>query len=196
MKLLSINVAQVGDMFVEQSGYRHRIVTGIHKQSVPGTVMIKKLGLVGDEQADLSEHGGLDKAVYAYPSERYAFWIAQKTAVSKREELLPYGSMGENLTLQGILESDVWIGDRLHIGEAVLQVTEPRQPCFKFSAKMGFSHAVKLMVQSGYSGFYLRVVQEGKVLAGDTITLRPGPRDVSIAKINEQRRKGRQLDLF
>src|SRR4051812_28757961 len=112
-------------------------------------------------------HGGLDKAVYAYPSEHYAFWMAQRAAALKREELLPPGSIGENLTLQGVLEDDVWIGDRLRIGDTLLQVSEPRRPCFKFAAKMGFNHAVKLMVQSGYSGFYLCVLQTGCVQAGD-----------------------------
>jgi MOSC domain-containing protein YiiM len=98
--------------------------------------------------------------------------------------------------LQGLLEQDVWVGDRLHIGTTLLQVTEPRRPCFKLNVKMGFGHAVKLMAQSGFSGFYLRVLQEGEVRAGDTVTLIPGARGVSIAKINAQRRSGRQQDLF
>lgn len=196
MKILSVNIAAAGNLFIEQSGYTHRILTGIHKQPVPDAVEIRKLGLVGDEQADLSVHGGLDKAVYAYPSEHYPFWQAQRQAVFKRDEPLPPGAMGENLTLAGLLESDVWVGDRVHAGSAVLQVTEPRQPCFKFNAKMGFNHAVKLMVQSGWSGFYLRVLEVGSVQAGDPVTLVPGPRGMSIARINEQRRTGRQRDLF
>jgi MOSC domain-containing protein YiiM len=196
MKLISVNVAQAGTLVVEQSSHAYRIVTGIHKQTVPGAVLIKKLGLTGDAQVDLSVHGGLNKAVYAYPSEHYAFWAEQRRAALKRAEPLPPGAMGENLTLQGLLEQDVWVGDRLHIGTAVLEVTEPRQPCFKFNVKMGFGHAAKLMTQSGFSGFYLRVLQEGGVQAGDTVTLIPGSRELSIAKINEQRRKGRQQDLF
>lgn len=196
MQVLSVNIAPVGTLFIEQSNHVHRIATGIHKQSVQGAVQVKKLGLDGDEQADLSVHGGLDKAVYAYPSEHYAFWAAQRLAALKREEPLPPGSMGENLTLQGVLESDVWIGDRLHIGDTVLEVTEPRQPCFKFNAKMGFSHAAKAMVQAGCSGFYLRVVQTGSLQAGDAVTLIPGPRATSVVQINERRRKGRQRDLF
>jgi MOSC domain-containing protein YiiM len=196
MKILSVNVAAVGNLFVTQSGHVHRIATGIHKQPVQGSVMVKKLGLVGDEQADLTVHGGLDKAVYAYPFEHYPFWIAQKQAVTKRDEVLSPGSLGENLTIQGLLESDVWIGDRLAIGTAVLEVTEPRSPCFKLGVKMGFSHAVKSMVQSGATGFYLGVVQEGVLQPGDPISLEPGPREVSIARVNDQRRKGRQRDLF
>ncbi len=196
MNVLSINVGTIGDLFVPQSDRMRRIATGIHKQALQGRVRVGKLGLVGDEQADLSVHGGLDKAVYAYPSEHYAFWMAQRLAALKRAESLPPGSMGENLTLQGLLESDVWIRDRLHIGSAVFEVSEPRQPCFKFNAKMGFSHAAKMMAQAGCTGFYLRVVEVGAIMAGDAISLIPGPRETSLAQINERRRKGSQRNLF
>ena len=196
MKVLSVNVATVGDLFIPQSGHVHRIITGIHKQPVQGPVQVNRLGLEGDEQADLTVHGGLTKAVYAYPSEHYAFWAAQRLAALKREAPLPPGSIGETLTLQGIVESEIWVGDRLRIGGALLEVTEPRQPCFKFNAKMGFSHAAKMMVQAGNSGFYLRVVEPGVLQAGDAVTLLPGPRQTSIAQINERRRTGRQRDLF
>jgi MOSC domain-containing protein YiiM len=194
--LLSTNTAKVGELFVHQSGHVHRIATGIHKQAVSGPVAVRKLGLDGDEQADLTVHGGLEKAVYAYPVEHYAFWQAQQSAALKRDQPLPYGSMGENLTVQGLLEPDIWVGDVIAIGNALLQVTEPRSPCYKFAAKMGFKHAVKLMVQSGATGFYLRVLEEGTISAGDAIELRAGPREVSIARINDRRRKGRQHDLF
>ena len=153
MNVVSVNVGAIGDLFVQQSDRLRRIATGIHKQSVQGAVQVGKLGLAGDEQADLSVHGGLDKAVYAYPSEHYAFWMAQRLAARKSDEPLPPGSMGENLTLQGLLESDVWVRDRLQIGSTVLEVSEPRQPCFKFNAKMGFSHAAKMMLQAGCTGF-------------------------------------------
>lgn len=196
MKVVSVNVASAGALFIEQSGHNYRIATGIHKQPVQGPVAVNRLGLAGDEQADLTVHGGLDKAVYAYPIEHYAFWAAQRLATLKRDEPLPPGSMGENLTIEGLLESDVWIGDRLQIGSAILEVTQPRQPCFKFNAKMGFSHAAKMMVQAGNSGFYLRVVQIGDVRAGDAITLVAGSRATSLTDINERRRMGRQRDLF
>jgi MOSC domain-containing protein YiiM len=194
--LLSVNAAKVGELFVADGGRTHRIATGIHKQPVAAPVMVRKLGLEGDEQADLTVHGGLDKAVYAYPVEHYPFWQAAQLAATKREQPLPHGSMGENLTIQGLLEQDLWVGDQLSIGSAVLQVTEPRSPCYKFAAKMGFKHAVKLMVQSGASGFYLRVIREGVVTAGDAIALSAGPREVSVVQINDRRRKGRQRDLF
>ncbi|MDB5728189.1 MAG: hypothetical protein JWQ00_1394 [Noviherbaspirillum sp.] len=195
MKLLSVNVAIVSDLFEDRSPGARRVATGIHKHAVSGAVIANALGLEGDQQADRKLHGGPDKAVYAYPSEHYAFWIAQRMA-SYRTGPLPPGSMGENLTLEGLLESGVWVGDRLHIGGAVFEVTEPRSPCFKFNVKMDLPHASKLMLQSGCTGFYLRVAQPGVVCAGDAVELRPGPRAFSIARINEQRRKGRQQDLF
>jgi MOSC domain-containing protein YiiM len=196
VKVLHVSVGVVGNLFVRQSNDVHRIATGIHKAPVAGPVAVGKLGLAGDEQADLSVHGGLDQAVYAYPSEHYAFWAAQRLRVFKREEPLPAGSMGENLTLQGVLEKDVWVGDRLTIGDVVLEVTAPRSPCYKFAAKMGFAHAVKLMVQSGATGFYCRVLRTGHLQAGDAVALAPGLRDGSIAQINDQRRRGRQHELF
>jgi MOSC domain-containing protein YiiM len=101
MRLLSVNRAAVGSLFIQQSNELHRIATGIHKTAVSGAVQVNKLSLDGDEQADLSVHGGLDKAVYAYPSEHYAFWTAQRLAVFKRDESLPPGSIGENLTCRG-----------------------------------------------------------------------------------------------
>ena len=199
MKIISINVARVGNLFVTQSGHQHQIKTGIFKKPVTGPVQANRLGLEGDEQADLSVHGGLDKAVYAYPVEHYAFWNAQCAASLKRlpDDLpLTAGALGENLTIEGLLESEVWIGDRLHIGGVVLQVTEPRHPCFKLNGKLGFSHASKMMIQSGFSGFYLRVVETGTLSAGDAMTLVPGPREMALSWLNERRRKGRQEDLF
>ncbi len=196
MKVVSVNAGGIGDLFVQQSEHLRRVATGIHKKPMQGPVRVGKLGIEGDEQADLTVHGGLNKAVYAYPSEHYAFWAAQRLAALKREEPLPPGSMGENLTLQGVLEDGVWIKDKLRIGSVLLEVTEPRQPCYKFNAKMGFSHAAKMMVQAGYSGFYLRVIETGELQSGDEVTLIAGPRETAVAQINERRRKGRQRDLF
>lgn len=196
MKVLSVNVALVENLFVKQDDEVRRVVTGIHKRPTPGPVEVRKLGLAGDEQADLTVHGGLEKAVYAYPSEHYAFWARQRLETLKRDEPLPPGSMGENLTLEGLLEQDVWVGDQLYIGSTILQVTQPRHPCYKFNAKMGLSHASKLMLQGGISGFYLSVEQTGTLSAGDTVRVEPGPRRVTILQLNEQRRKGRQRDLF
>lgn len=196
MKVISVNLARVGHLQVEQHGTLHQIVSAINKQPVDGSIEVGRLGLAGDEQADLTVHGGLDKAVYAYPCEHYAFWEDQRAAVRKQQAALPPGAMGENLTLSGLLEEEVWIGDRLEIGSTVLEVTEPRRPCYKFAARMGFSHAVKMMVQSGFTGFYLRVRQTGSLQQGDAVRLLAGPRQVSVAQVNLQRFKGRQRDLF
>lgn len=196
MKVISVNRGRVGRLEVEQSGTVRQVASAILKQPVTGSVEVNKLGLAGDEQADLTVHGGLDKAVYAYPREHYAFWERERAAALRRDEALPFGAMGENLTLEGLLEQDLWVGDRLSIGSVVLAVTEPRRPCFKFAVRMGFSHAIKKMVQSGYTGFYLRVLQSGSLQHGDIISLSPGPRTVSLTQINEQRYKGRQRDLF
>lgn len=196
MKILSVNAGTVADLFVPQSDQMRRVATGIHKKPVQGRIQVGKLGLDGDEQADLTVHGGLAKAVYAYPSEHYAFWKAQRLAALKRDEPLPPGSMGENLTLEGLLESEVWIGDRLQAGSVLFEVTDPRQPCYKFNAKMGFSHAAKMMLQAGCSGFYLRVIETGELEAGDAVRLIPGKRETSLAQVNERRLKGRQRDLF
>lgn len=154
------------------------ILTAIHKQSVAGAVDVALLGLEGDEQADLSVHGGLDKAVYAYPAEHYAFWreARAQAGVSGIDEALPYGSVGENLSLQGVLETDVWVGDVLKFARCELRVTQPREPCFKFNAAMGYHGAVKAMVQSGFCGFYLAVDQPGRLCAGESFELLPGPR--------------------
>lgn len=198
MKVLSINRATLGNLFVPDDEGMRRVLTGIHKQPVPGKVQVSTLGLIGDEQADRSIHGGKDKAVYAYPSEHYPFWIEHRMKALKQSgpEPLAPGFMGENLTLEGLLETQVWTGDQLEIGEVLLEVTEPRTPCYKFNVKMRLGHAAKLMLQSGYSGFYLRVLKEGLIQAGDAITLKPGIRQTSVASINDQRRTGRQYDLF
>lgn len=159
-----------------------RILSGIGKLAVVGPVAVNPLGLAGDEQADLSVHGGLSKAVYAYPSEHYAYWQARrlKLGISLFDEALPPGFLGENLTLAGLLEQDVWIGDTLHFPGCVLRVTEPRQPCFKFNTVIGYDQAARDMVRQGCSGFYLAVDVPGTVEAGQGFTLEPGRRALSV----------------
>lgn len=172
--LLSLNVGTARPLHI---GGRS-ILSAIGKQATLGALAVGRLGVAGDEQADLSVHGGLSKAVYAYPSEHYAFWQAQRKerGVSLVDELLPPGFMGENLTLGGLLEHELWVGDRLHFPHCVLRVTEPRQPCFKFNAVMGYAQASKDMVLKGCSGFYLAVDEVGTVEAGQTFTVEPGRR--------------------
>ena len=158
------------------------VLTAIRKTAAVAAVAVRPLGLEGDEQADLSVHGGLDKAIYAYPSEHYAFWRAQRAqaGVGGLDDQLPFGAMGENLTLSGLLESGVWVGDVLEFPDCVLRVDQPREPCFKFNAAMGFKQAVKAMAQSGFCGFYLSVDQPGSLQAGQGFVLHPGSRRVGI----------------
>nr|WP_315240316.1 MOSC domain-containing protein [uncultured Albidiferax sp.] len=179
MQIASVNIGTARPLM---AGGR-RVLSGIGKHAVAGPGAVGRLGLVGDEQADLRVHGGPDKAVYAYPGEHYAFWQAQRQAqgVSLFEEELPPGFMGENLTLQGLLEAQVWVGDTLHFPDCSLRVTEPRQPCFKFNAVMGYTGAARDMLRSGACGFYLAVVQTGSIAAGQAFTLEPGDRQQAIA---------------
>jgi MOSC domain-containing protein YiiM len=122
------------------------------------------LGLEGDEQADLSVHGGVDKAVYAYPSEHYPFWRSELSDVE-----LASGAFGENLTTGGLVESELCIGDRLRIGTAEFRVTQPRVPCFKLGIRLGRPDVVKRFLHSGRSGFYLSVLREGTISPDDEI---------------------------
>lgn len=159
------------------------VLTGIGKASVSGAVTVARLGLLGDEQADLSVHGGLDKAVYAYPAEHYAFWQAERLAhgVSLFDDNLPPGFLGENLTVRGLLEHEVYVGDRLHFPHCVLRVAAPREPCFKLNAVMGFNQAGRSMALAGCCGYYLSVLEPGSLAAGQQGRLEPGQRSLSIA---------------
>ena len=158
------------------------ILSAYGKQPVAGAVPVRPLGLRGDEQADLSIHGGLEKAVYAYPSEHYAFWqdARRQAGLGEIDDSLPPGSLGENLTLEGLLETGVWAGDGLKFPGCELRVTLPREPCHKLNAAMGFAHASKLMAHSGFCGFYLAVQTPGVLQAGDSFEVIPGRRGVGI----------------
>lgn len=162
MKLISVNIALPQD--IETNG--KTVSTGIYKLPAPGRVWLGKLGLTGDGQADLTVHGGEHQAAYSYPFEHYAHWQA-----ALGREPFPFGTFGENFTISGLLEDDVCVGDVLQIGGATLQITLPRLPCFKFGHKIGDPGILKDFLQSGRSGFYLRVLSEGEVGAGDTITI-------------------------
>ena len=169
-----------------------QVMSAIGKAAVPGPVVVRPLGLEGDEQADLSVHGGLAKAIYAYPSEHLPVWqtVRAQAGVAAWGAALPPGLFGENLLLQGLSEADLYIGDRLVLPGCVLAVSEPRQPCFKFNAALGFVHAAKLMQQSGYCGAYLAVMEPGTVSPGDSVTLQPGPREVNLRELFLSRRRG------
>lgn len=196
MHLLTINMARVASLFVHESGNKQTVMTGIRKQAISGSVRVNKLGLIGDEQADLTVHGGLDKAIYVYPHEHYEFWMLERERVLKQKTIIETALAGENLTTQGLLEKDLWVGDKLQIGSVVLEVTEPRSPCYKFCAYMGYTQAAKHMLQTGFTGVYLKVLETGEIQAGQPIVLIPGAREMSIVEINDRRWKGRQRDLF
>jgi MOSC domain-containing protein YiiM len=178
--LLAIQTGQVRPLMVGGS----KLVSAIGKTSVCGPIEVGVLGLAGDEQADLSVHGGLSKAVYALPSEHLAWWQAQRQTrgATMFEETLAPGYLGENLSLQGLLEQDLFIGDRLDFGGVVLRVTQPREPCGKFNAVMGYALAAKDMVQSGRCGFYFAVDKPGSLQAGSRFEVIAGSRSISIAQ--------------
>jgi MOSC domain-containing protein YiiM len=180
-QLLSINTSAVQNLLIDG----RQVPSGIRKTAREGVVEVAPLGLVGDEQADPSVHGGLSKAVYAYPSEHYPFWqtVRAQAKVAGWDVALPPGSLGENLTLQGLLESEVCIGDVLRFADCELAVSEPRFPCFKFNAVMGFNQAAKLMMQNGWCGFYLAVRTPCRLRAGESFELIPGPREVGITEL-------------
>jgi MOSC domain-containing protein YiiM len=160
MKLISVNVGLPREIF-----WKNRVVTtSIFKEPVAGRIAVRQHNLDGDRQADPSVHGGPEKAVYVYPSEHYEFWRGELPGVD-----LPWGMFGENLTTEGLSESEVNIGDRFRIGSSALAVTGPRMPCFKLAAKFGRDDMIKRFLDSGRSGFYLAVIEEGDAGAGDMI---------------------------
>jgi MOSC domain-containing protein YiiM len=151
-------------------------MTGIFKSPVSGRVAVRRHNLAGDGQADLTAHGGDYKAVYAYPSEHYPYW----EDTLHRRGLVP-GMFGENLTTRGLFEDAVCVGDHYQIGTAILQVTQPRTPCFKLAHKFARPQFIKEFLECGKSGFYLRVIQEGELEAGDeVILLQRNPNQVTV----------------
>jgi MOSC domain-containing protein YiiM len=158
------------------------VMSGFVKKPVQGAVEVGPLGLAGDEQADLEVHGGPDKAVYAYSLNNYAAW---KTAYPQYEAMLLPGGLGENLTIDGIAEGDVCMGDHVQIGTAVLQVSQPRQPCFKFALRFNDVSMPRAMLKNGMSGWYYRVLKTGSLAAGDAVRLLERPhQDWSIERTN------------
>ena len=210
MRILAVSTGLAAPLFVPApGGTREQVMSGIRKSAVstldePRRIALRPLGFAGDEQADLTVHGGRDKAVYAYPVEHYPTWRTMREQGARIDEPLPHGFMGENLTIEGLLETRIWIGDVLLLEPAVpsdaapvrLRVDSPRYPCFKFNARMGFSHASKMMVQSGFCGFYLEVLETGTVAAGDTIRVLPGAREVTIDELFRLKTRGPQKKLF
>jgi MOSC domain-containing protein YiiM len=160
MKLISVNVGLPREITVGGKTVR----TSIWKNPVQSRVHVSTLNLDGDRQSDLSVHGGVDKAVYVYPSEHYSYWRSELPDAE-----LPWGVFGENFTSEGILEDQTRIGDRILVGSAEFMVTQPRMPCFKLGIRFNRRDMVKRFLQSKRSGFYLAVIREGETETGDAI---------------------------
>ena len=162
MKVLSLNVG----LPREVTWQGKRVTTGIFKEPIQERVMMRTLNLDGDQQADLTVHGGVSKAVYAYPSEHYNYWRSELPGMD-----LSWGMFGENFTTEGLLEDTVYVGDRFRISETEVMVTEPRMPCYKLGIKFGRADIVKRFLASRRTGFYFAVMREGMVGAGDDVEL-------------------------
>ncbi|HOE97169.1 MAG TPA: MOSC domain-containing protein [Candidatus Sumerlaeota bacterium] len=176
MRLVSLNVARPAEI-----PWQGRMIrTGIFKAPVEGPRRVSRLRIEGDLHGDLSVHGGLDKAVYGYPREHYAFWRAELGAADD----FPFGQFGENLTTEGLLERDACLGDVYRIGGALLQISEPRQPCYKLAYRMGRPGFDARFLASGKLGYYFRVLEEGVLQAGDEIVrVEPDPQRVSMLEL-------------
>jgi MOSC domain-containing protein YiiM len=176
MKIVSVNVGAPRDI-----DWRGKIVrTSIFKASVTGRVRVAALNVAGDEQSDLSVHGGIDKAVYAYPSEHYALWRKELPELD-----FPWGAFGENLTTEGLVEDKVYVGDRFRAGSTEFVVTQPRIPCFKLGIRFNRPDMVKRFLHSGRSGFYLAVIREGDIGSGDTIEfVAKDEHQITVADVN------------
>lgn len=175
--ILSVNVGTPRQV---PAAHGQTVLTSIFKSPVEGRRAVRRHNIEGDRQSDLTVHGGPNKAVYCYPSEHYAYWKEQLP----EHDLSVYGAFGENLTTSGILETEVWIGDQFRAGSAVLQVTQPRMPCFKLGLRFNLSTMVKRFWQSGRSGIYFSIVEEGDLAAGDAIErIARGPEQLTVADV-------------
>jgi MOSC domain-containing protein YiiM len=160
--IVSVQVGRTGLLGSRQ------VPSAFVKRPVAGRVMVERLGLTGDQQADLRVHGGPDKAIYCYPIEHYGKWLAERPSA---ESLLVPGGFGENLTTRGLDEDQICLGDVLRIGSVTTQVTQPRRPCFKLGLRFADAQMLRAMLRSGRSGWYLRVLEPGLVEAGASITI-------------------------
>jgi MOSC domain-containing protein YiiM len=176
MKLLSVNVS----LPKEVPHGRETVSTGIFKEPVGGRIMLRTTNLDGDGQADLENHGGVDRAAYAYSIENYDQWRHELT-----QHESDFGQFGENFTVEGMMEDDIHIGDVFRVGGALVEVSQPRPPCFKLGIKMGMAGFPKLFLSSGRVGFYLRVLEEGEVGAGDVFErIESDPEQVSVREMS------------
>ena len=162
MKVFSVNVGLPRKVIFNGQN----VTTGIFKDPIKEPVIVRKLNLDGDKQADLIVHGGLDKAVYSYPKEHYSYWRNQFSNLD-----LVWGMFGENFTTEGLMEDNVNIGDHFQIGSAKLVSTQPRMPCYKLGVRFGTMEIIRRFLSSGRSGIYFKVLEEGMVQPGDEIKI-------------------------
>jgi MOSC domain-containing protein YiiM len=175
MKVLSVNVGLPRKVLFNGQN----VTTAIFKDPVEGPIMLRKLNLDGDKQADLRVHGGVNKAVYSYPAEHYDYWRKQLPDVD-----LIWGMFGENFTTEGLMEDDVNIGDQLRIGSAKLIATQPRMPCYKLGVRFGRMDMIRRFLDSGRPGIYFKVLREGQIQVGDNIQIiRKDKNNVSVKDI-------------
>ena len=175
IRVLSVNVATPKQVTAGNT----TVLTSIFKSPVAGRVAVLRHNIAGDRQSDLTVHGGPYKAVYCYPGEHYNFWEEQLPDAELR-----YGMFGENLTTEGLLEGEAHIGDQYRVGSALLQVAQPRMPCFKLGIRFGRADMVRRFWHSGRSGIYFSVVEEGDVAVGDPIEReKRGPEEISVQDV-------------
>ncbi len=176
MRLLSVNVSQPIAVEIGERRYH----TGIYKSAVAGRLWLGRSQLAGDGQADMENHGGPNRAVYCYPHEHYAYW-----ADELGRDDFEYGQFGENLSTSGLLESAVCVGDAFQVGEAIIQITQPRVPCYKLANKLGIPNFAKTFLQANRPGFYARVLEQGSLGAGDVIQqVAQDPVGMTVAEVN------------
>lgn len=175
IEILSLNTSKP----IEVQFHHKDVSTGIFKTPVDGELFLSWLNFEGDGQADLVHHGGREKAVCVYPYEHYPFWEKQL------QRTLEYGAFGENLTVRGLLEEDVCIGDMFKLGEAIVQVSQPRQPCYKLSVRYGLLDMPLKLQETGYTGFYFRVLKEGVVSRRDgLVRIFAHPKGITVSYAN------------
>ena len=189
-RIESISAGVVVPLWVREDGELRSVMSGIKKSVIstltnPSAIEITASGIASDEQADHLAHGGIEKALYAYPVEHYPHWTDYLSRAKKTTVDLPHGYFGENLTISGLTEDSVFVSDRWQVGGVECVVMKLRTPCYKFTARTGVNTVDKEMVRTARSGWYLRIIGLGSICAGDVITVIPGPQEISILAQNQ-----------
>ena len=189
-RIESISAGIVVPLWIREDGELRSVMSGIKKSVIstltnPSAIEITASGIARDEQADHLAHGGIEKALYAYPIEHYPHWTNYLSQAKKTVMDLPHGYFGENLTISGLTEDSVFVGDRWQVGGIECVVVKLRTPCYKFTARTGVSTVGKEMIRTARSGWYLRITRHGSICAGNAITVIPGPRETSISEQNQ-----------